>query len=174
MVLVLLCILLAVFTQQPLDGMSREREVAAQRETKYCTMLSRLLDHEIVINFHHLLKDECLKYFSISQSFISCNFLRCEFREKIEKEKQFISRCAATSRSLNIPTVEIQSNTGKFETRTFAEKPTRCLCKITEDYLNFLKECTCKFESRKFEHFVEKNNTIFSKPRVGDCRLNNI
>ena len=26
--------------------------MAAQRETKYCTMLSRLPDHGIVVNFH--------------------------------------------------------------------------------------------------------------------------
>ena len=35
-------------------GKSWGREVTAQRETK-CTMLSRLLDHEIVIGFHIIL-----------------------------------------------------------------------------------------------------------------------
>ena len=64
--------------------MSREREVAAQRETKYCTMLSRLPDHGTVINFHQLLKHECLKYFPTRQSCTSCDFLGPGLREKIE------------------------------------------------------------------------------------------
>ena len=61
-------------------GMSREREVAAQRETKYVlynafTIVRSWNCHRLSCYFHQVLKDECLKHFPTRQSCISCDFL---------------------------------------------------------------------------------------------------
>ena len=46
--------------------------------------------YQLSYYFHHLLEDECLKWFPTRQSCTSCDLLGCGLREKIEKRQWII------------------------------------------------------------------------------------